>query len=277
MERNSKMKNLIIATTDSYKFLPLERALQGLSRVGFKSIELLGASEWKPHYDASTATEEVRAELGDSLNKYDLKIASLSGHSNLASEEGFFKFHDRLEFAASMKIKIVNTGVGDLSSESKREVFYKNIRKIAITASSLGITVALEPHGNWAPSGKVLTEMIAKIGSESIKINYDTANVIFYSGLRPEDDIKFAAKYVAHVHLKDKLGGKQVWNFPGLGQGDIDFNRIFDTLKQAGYNGPFSVEIELTHETERNGELIDKAFEDSLVYLKKLNRFEQLA
>ena len=115
-----------------------------------------------------------------------------------------------------------------------------------------------------------------RIGSESIKINYDTANVIFYSGLRPEEDIHFAAANVAHVHLKDKLGGKQVCNFPGLGQGDIDFTRIFDTLEQAGYQGPFSIEIELTHETERNGELIDKAFVDSLAYLRKLKWFEQL-
>ena len=162
MEVYSKMKNLIIATTDSYKFLPLERAFQGLRKVGFKYIELLGASEWRPHYDPSTATAADRAELEALLNKYDLKIASLSGHSNLASEEGLLKFQDRLEFAASMGIKIVNTGVGDLSSESKREVFYKNMRQIATTASTLGVTVALEPHGNWAPTGRVLSEIIAK-------------------------------------------------------------------------------------------------------------------
>lgn len=268
-----KMKNPIIATTDSYKYFPLERALQGLSQVGLKHIELLGASEWKPHYDPSTASDEDRAKLLSLLAKYALKILSLSAHSNLASVEGLQKFYDRLAFASSMKIKIVNTGVGDLSSESSRRMFDENIKEIAARAADLGITVALEPHGDWAPSGKVLSEIIAKIGSENIKINYDTANVVFYSGERPEDDIKFAAKDVAHVHLKDKIGGKKVWNFPGLGQGEIDFIQIFNALEQVGYEGPFSIEIELTHETERNAELIDQAFSNSLDYLRMLNRF----
>lgn len=270
------MNNPVIATTDSYKFLPLERAFQGLARIGFRQIELLGASEWAPHYDPSTATAADRARLEDALERYGLQIASLSGHSNLATDEGVMKFRDRLEFAASMGIRIVNTGVGDLSTPDNRKSFYLNIRRIASQASDLGITVALEPHGEWAPSGRVLTRVIQDIGSPAVRINYDTANVVFYSGERPEDDIRYAAGFVAHVHLKDKIGGKKEWNFPGLGQGEIDFTAILDTLEQAGYRGPFSIEIELTHETERNAELIDQAFRDSIEFLKKLGRFERL-
>ncbi len=270
------MDNPVIATTDSYKFLPLERALQGLARIGFTQIELLAASEWAPHYDPSTATTADRARLEDALRRYGLRIASLSGHSNLATAEGAGKFRDRLEFAASMGIRIVNTGVGDLSTPDNRRSFDRNIRLIASRAADLGITVALEPHGDWAPSGRVLAGMIREIGSPAVRINYDTANVIFYSGERPEDDIRHAAQLVAHVHLKDKIGGKKAWNFPGLGQGEIDFPAILDALEQAGYRGPFSIEIELTHETERNAELIDRAFLRSIEFLKKLGRFERL-
>jgi sugar phosphate isomerase/epimerase len=270
------MRNPVIATTDSYKFLPLERALQGLSGIGLRQIELLGASDWTPHYDASTATPADRARLVALLESHGLGIASLSGHSNLARDQGVQKFRDRLEFARSMNIPIVNTGVGDLSTEELRRSFYRNIRKIAQWACDMGITVALEPHGDWAPSGRVLSELIREIGSTSIRINYDTANVIFYSGERPEEDIVCAAPFVAHVHLKDKIGGMKEWNFPGLGKGDIDFTRILNVLEENGYQGPFSMEIELTHETERNPELIDAAFRDSLTFLRKLNRFECL-
>lgn len=270
------MNNQIIATTDSYKFLPLERALQGLSGVGLKAIELLCASEWEPHFDPSTATHAERSQLERLLNNYDLQVVSVSGHSNLASKEGFSKFQDRLRFADSMDIDIINTGVGDLSSEPKRQLLYRNLSEIALNAEKMNIVVALEPHGDWASSGQALYQILHEVGSDSIRINYDTANVIFYSGIRPEDDIEKVADKVAHVHMKDKIGGKKVWNFPGLGHGDIDFIKIIDTLDRSGYKGPFSIEIELTHETERNGELIDKAFRDSLEYLKSLNRFDHV-
>jgi len=270
------MKNLVIATTDSYKHLPLERALQGLSGVGFTQIELLGASEWTPHYDPSTASPVDRARLVAALERYTLRIASLSGHSNLSSEDGVRKFRDRLEFAASLGVPIVNTGVGDLSSEERREGFQRNIQTVAALASGLGVTVALEPHGAWAPSGRVLAQMIRGIGAPSIRINYDTANVIYYSGERPEEDILSAVDLVAHVHMKDKRGGKMEWNFPALGKGDIDFPRILTVLEQHSYQGPLSIEIELTRETERDAGLIDQAFRDSLAYLRSLNRFEHL-
>ncbi len=270
------MKNMVIATTDSYKFLPLERALQGLSRNGFRQIELLAASEWTPHFDPSSASESDHRRLQEALDRHGLSIASLSGHSNLSTEAGMGKFMDRLEFACSHGVQIVNTGVGDLSTEELRRSFRRNIRRIAAVATEKKITVALEPHGDWAPSGKALVKLIHEIGSDSIRINYDTANVVFYSGEKPEADIVPAAPFIAHVHLKDKIGGKKEWNFPGLGKGEIDFPSILDTLEQSGYSGPFSIEIELTHETERNPELIDQAFRGSLQYLRSLKRLESL-
>ena len=135
------MNNQIIATTDSYKFLPLERALQGLSGVGLKAIELLCASEWEPHFDPSTATHAERSQLERLLNNYDLQIVSVSGHSNLASKDGFSKFQDRLRFADSMDIDIINTGVGDLSSEPKRQLLYRNLSEIALNAEKMNIVV----------------------------------------------------------------------------------------------------------------------------------------
>ena len=270
------MKNLVIATTDSYKHLPLERALEGLSRVGFTQIELLAASEWKPHYDPSTASPQDRARLITSLERYGLRIASISGHSNLASDGGLQKFRARLEFAVSLGVRIVNTGVGDLSSEERRQQFHKNIREVAAWASGMGVTVALEPHGAWAPSGRVLAQIIREMGAPSIRINYDTANVIYYSGEHPEEDLPSAVDLVAHVHMKDKIGGKMEWNFPAVGKGEVNFPRILTVLEQGNYGGPFSIEIELTPETERNADLIDQAFRDSLAYLRSLNRFAHL-
>ena len=73
--------------------------------------------------------------------------------------------------------------------------------------------VALEIHGDIMASGDVTIPLLEKIGRDSVKVNYDTANVEFYSGDKAVDDLPKIAPYLAHVHLKDTTGGKGIWNF----------------------------------------------------------------
>ena len=135
-----------------------------------------------------------------------------------------------------------------------------------------------------------ILEVIKKINSPWIRINYDTGNVIFYGGVRPEEDVVAALPYLAHIHLKDKRGGKKVWDFPPIGMGEIDFPRIFEILLEQGYSGPISVEIEVlgkdtipswlvsdekgeivSEEKKFSGpEIVDKALVKSLQYIKTL-------
>ena len=97
-------------------------------------------------------------------------------------------------------------------------------------------------------SSDVTIPLIEKIGRDSIRVNYDTANVEFYSGERAVDDLPKITSYLAHVHLKDTTGGKGNWNFPALGDGIVDFGRVLEILRDAGYAGPYSVEIEFQGE-----------------------------
>ena len=46
------------------------------------------------------------------------------------------------------------------------------------------------------------------------------------------DDLKNCADQVAYMHLKDKAGQQKEWNFPALGEGEIDFSEIFKILKE---------------------------------------------
>jgi sugar phosphate isomerase/epimerase len=86
------------------------------------------------------------------------------------------------------------------------------------------------------------------VGGHSVKVNYDTANVEFYSGDLAVDDLPKITGELAHVHLKDTTGGKGNWNFPGAGDGHVDFGRVLSILRDAGYSGPYSVEIEFEGE-----------------------------
>jgi sugar phosphate isomerase/epimerase len=94
-------------------------------------------------------------------------------------------------------------------------------------------------------SGESGAQIVRRIGSPWVRLNYDTGNVIFYGGVKPELDIAAAIPYLAHVHLKDKKGGVKVWDFPPIGMGEVDFPRIFKILAESRFSGPISVEIEV--------------------------------
>ena len=38
----------------------------------------------------------------------------------------------------------------------------------------------------------------------------------------------------AYIHIKDKGGRDDAWDFPALGKGHIDFPAIFEELERAG-------------------------------------------
>ena len=97
-------------------------------------------------------------------------------------------------------------------------------------------------------SGRVSIPLIQEIGRDNVKINYDTANCVFYGGVRAVDDLRPVVPYLAHVHLKDTRGGKGVWDFPAVGEGHVDFARVLNILEEEGYRGPLSVEIEFQGE-----------------------------
>ena len=51
--------------------------------------------------------------------------------------------------------------------------------------------------------------------------------------------------YVVHMHLKDSRGGYRDWYFTAMGDGGaVDFARIGEITNNAGFFGPYSLEIE---------------------------------
>ncbi len=73
---------------------------------------------------------------------------------------------------------------------------------------------------------------------------------------------------VTSLHLKDKAGARNAWDFPALGKGYVDFETIFHKLDEAGNNAPFSVEIEFTQAGPKDLAEINTAVQDSAEYLK---------
>jgi L-ribulose-5-phosphate 3-epimerase len=238
------MTNPLAGHTNSYHTYSFDEALEGIAAAGFTSVELSAVPGWTEHVTLN-GTDEVRAKL----DEHGLTAVSLSGHSDLTTKEGLEHGIKAVRWAARYGIPIVNTAVGGHASQEESEsAFLANIGELADAAEAEGVVVALEIHGDIMASGEKTLPLLGKIGRDSIQVNYDTANCEFYGGVKAVDDVGTIAPYLAHVHLKDTPGGKGVWNFPAIGSGSVDFARVLQVLRDAGYEGPYSVELEFQGE-----------------------------
>ena len=114
--------------------------------------------------------------------------------------------------------------------------------------------IALETQDGLTADGVALAAAIERIGSPNVRVNLDTANMIYWQGRRPEDEIVHVAPYVAHVHMKDHKGGRGEYDFPTAGQGDIDFRAVFAALLGAGFSGPIILDNEFWREELKTDE-----------------------
>ena len=113
-----------------------------------------------------------------------------------------------------------------------------------------------------------MAELIRKVAHPAVRINYDTANGLYYEDVPPYEDLEGCLDLVGAVHLKDNYGGKGVWNFPALGDGEIDLKRVLSTL-----NTPkiklVTVEIEYTPAGPGSIAYADETVKKSYEFLKK--------
>ena len=221
--------------TNSYHTYGLDEALAGIAAAGFRGVELSAVPGWTQHLDLS-GTEEIRRTLA----RHGLTAVSLSAHSDLTTREG------------------LQHGV-------------KAVRWAADAAEAARVIVALEIHGDIMATGEKTLALLRKIGRPNvIKVNYDTGNVEYYGGVRAVDDLPKIAPYVAHVHLKDTMGGRGVWDFPALGSGTVDFARVLEILRRADYTGPYSVELEFQGEPWPSLAEVTAAMRRSYAHLRSL-------
>ena len=268
------MADRLAASTNSYHSYTLEDALAGAAAAGLRHVELTSVPGWTEHVPRDATAEELR-DVKRLLEHHGLTPVSLSGHSDLVSDEGVAEFRKSLRLCRELGIDKVTTSTGghaDTSGGSlddQRDAFLSRIRPLADEAAADGITICLETHGGLLATGQIAGRLIDDIGKPNIGINYDPGNVIFYGDTDPVLDLPGAVGQVVHMHIKDQIGGAGVWNFPEIGTGEVDFPALFAILDEAGFDGPCSIELEFQGDPMPPLAEINRAMANSVRYLRQ--------
>lgn len=265
-------KRIIAVNSNCYHGYSIEEAISGIQKAGFHYIELTATKGWTEHVFPDMTFERL-LKIKEELNKADLIPFSMSGHCNLMDTERLQDFVKNIELAAFFGCDYIVTSIGEAHLKDRETTgctsVAENICSLLPFLEKHKMTLVLETHGKDHGKGTQIAEIVRLVGSERVKINFDTANVIFYGRVDPVENLKECLEDVAYLHLKDKGGADDTWDFPALGKGRVDFPSIFDLLNKTNNNSPFSIEIEFTQAGPKNLQEVDQAVLDSAEYLRK--------
>jgi len=224
------MKNILSCRPGSYgKYQNI--AYEHLAEIGVKYVEY-GMPKLE---DVPKALEE--------LGKYGLSAASVSGSCDVSKENIAEMFENQAKVAAEMGAMMIFVSVH--AGELERDVVYKRLREVGDVAAKFDVIVGMETHPDMITNGDVALQTMQGVNHPNIRVNFDTANIYYYNkGIDGIEEMKKILDYIGGVHLKDTNGEYRTHHFPTLGEGIVDFAKVFELLNARDFYGPFTIENE---------------------------------
>ena len=229
--------------------------------LGFPTCQLNG-------WDQSLFTAEIAQKVLAASKKYSIDITSfwcgwegpavwdfVDGPVTLGLVPPAYR-QDRLkmlkkgsDFAAKIGVRDLTTHVGFIPEDPNNPEYQPIIailRDLASYCQGNGQNFLFET-GQETPI--TLLRTMEDIGLENLGINLDPANLILYGKANPVDSLEVYGKYVKGVHAKDGLyptTGRYLGQEVPLGAGKVNIPAFVAKLKEVGYDGPLTIEREIT-------------------------------
>ena len=224
-----------------------ERFLESSSAAGFRNVALYVAPGRLP-FELETLDDAHAASIRDGLETRRLTAIAAGGGSDVMSSEGLDLFRRKLDGAARLGVSLFDTG--SLATRDKEAsqvecetaLFCEGMAEAGDAAAERRITICLETHGGLTGTVPSCLALMERLNHPNVRIGYDPANIRFYEGASPLDQLEALTPFIGHVHAKDQVGGKGSAVFPTVGKGEVPYAEIVNTLLSCGYEGFASVE-----------------------------------
>ena len=270
------MKNVFAINTNTYHGFSTDEALEGVAAAGFKYIEIAAVRNWTEHVMPEWPQEKID-HVKQKAKDLGLTIIAMSGHCDLSDADRLNDFRANMKLAHELGCKWIISSTGEAhfmkGEEGTEEKLIANIKTLLPDLEAYDMQLGIEVHGANYGTGEAVARLVRGVGSPRVGVNYDTANVVFWGRSNPDTDLDTCVKDLNFCHLKDKIGMDNSWNFPAIGAGELHLLDLMQRMKDNGYEGPFSIEIEYTEEFDmrekREGDIdyANKLVKDSFDYL----------
>jgi len=225
-----------------YRAFPLQRALDGIARTGFRYVA------WGTEHEEAAGRRPVLApdakasdakRLGDRCR--DLGLTPLMLFSTIYPEhrDGLEVLKRRIDQAHAAGVPQVLT-FGH-TENGGYALWLERFRILGPLARDAGVTLVIKQHGGETGTGAACAKFVRELNEPSVKVNFDAGNVMDYLNVDPIPDLKVCAEEVRSFCIKDHR------NFPkdedcGPGLGEIDHYKLLHAVAVTGRKLPLCCE-----------------------------------
>jgi sugar phosphate isomerase/epimerase len=254
---------------------PYEDAIRRISSLGFRAIELIAWNkDFLTDYYTETKINDLKAVLegeGIALSQFVSTPHDLSSSDKSAREAAVEHWKRAVDVGAALGSPIINMvsahafGMRDgqdiprittkpltqtysakvpsgLDWDRNFEEYVSSLKACAAACEQAGVMLTVEPHpARYMANTDGALRLLEHVGSAAMGINFDPSHT-FPVGDFPNVSVYRLGKHIKHLHVSDNDGVTNVHWRPGMGK--IDWIAMFRALKDVGYDGVVSIELE---------------------------------
>ena len=268
------MKNLGCSTI-LYGGFSLEQTLEGISKAGYKAIELCARPGMAPHLEIGKPAsyyEGIKAQVAS----HGLVIESIAGTGGIGLDS--LEFDAVIEAAQQVGAPTIAEGAGGKSDDEKSfKQVVELVNATAARTSQAGIKLSLKPHVNNAVySTETALRFMQEVDREWVGINFDASHIWRTTAAEdPTESLQQLKDYIATLRIRDNRESREgpvgpvETQIPGKGGIDLPtLAGVMDTINHVPY---VTLEIVGTHGgTNTPLAEVQRVAEESIAYLKPL-------
>jgi L-ribulose-5-phosphate 3-epimerase len=151
------------------------------------------------------------------------------------------------DFAKLLGVHQVQTHCGFIPENPEDPLYKETVAAIKEVAQHCAQNDQLFLMETGQETPTTMSRAIRDVNLPNLGVGLDTANLILYGKANPVDAVAILGPHVHAVHAKDgrwptdpdKLGEEVL-----IGTGLVDFKKVFEGLRKAGYTGAITIERE---------------------------------
>jgi sugar phosphate isomerase/epimerase len=254
---------------------PYETAIRRIAGLGFKAIELIAWNRdyLKDYYTAAKVAElrKVLKDEGIVLSQFVSTPHDLSSADKAKRDAAVEHWQRAVEVGAELGAKIINmVSAHAFAMRDSQEYprittkplvqtytvklpsgldwdrnyndYVESLKRCAASCEKAGVSLSIEPHpARYVANTDGALRLLEHVGSKAVGINFDPSHT-FPVGDFPNVTVYRLGKRILHCHISDNDGVTNVHWRPGMGK--IDWVAMFQALKDVGFDGTVSIELE---------------------------------
>jgi sugar phosphate isomerase/epimerase len=244
----------VICSTITLRYLPLDKALEIIAGLGFSEIDLGALPGVCDHVPYELTSDAVR-EVADVVNRSGLAVRSVNADvgdlNRPLDESGTAERAEHAKRLIELCQSIDSTALVLPNGAQQHDPIVSLEDDLALVASQLstiqqqcaaaGLELWVEaPHFFRLCYNLERTEALLQLLPTETGLICDVSHIVA-SGSTPRQFVQLAGDRIRHVHVRDAEVG---YIHHSVGKGQVDFADTVSALREIGYAGKFSLELE---------------------------------